>query len=94
MVAVDREWLPGEVATQRWVSRWGVSRARALTVGPGKDPAVVTFHPPAPFFGIGIYHRASHALTGSLGVKFPGLRVRLAKPPLPAVLEDEEVEVG
>jgi hypothetical protein len=91
MIAVDREWLPGEVATQRWVSRWGVPYANALTIGPGGDhPTVVTFHPSAPFFGTAVYRRASHSLSGSLGVNFPGLRMQLARPPLPAALEDEE----
>lgn len=92
-VAVDREWLPGEVAVQRWVNRLGVQPAKTVEIGPGGDhPATVVFRPPAPFFGTGRYDRTSHTLTGSLGVNFLGLRLRLARPPLVALLEDEEIQ--
>src|SRR6202012_564467 len=35
MIAVDREWLSGEVAAQRWVSRWDIPYSHAMTIGPG-----------------------------------------------------------
>ena len=90
-VAFDREWLPGGVIAQRWVDRPGIPAKHTVEVGPGGDhPATVVFRPPAPFFGTGRYDRRSHTLTGSLGVNFLGRRVRLAHPPLIALLEDEE----
>jgi hypothetical protein len=90
-VAFDREWLPGEVIAQRWVDRLGVPVKKTLEVGPGGDhPATAVFRPPAPFFGTARYDRRSHTLSGSLGASFLGRRVRLARPPLIALLEDEE----
>jgi hypothetical protein len=89
-VAFDREWLPGEVIAQRWVDRPGLPAKGTVEIGPGGDhPATVVFRPPAPFFGTGRYDRRSHTLTGSLGVSFLGRRMRLANPPLVALLEDE-----
>jgi hypothetical protein len=89
-VAIDREWLPGGVVAQRWVNRPGIPSAQTVAIGPGGDePSTIDFRPPAPFFGSGRYHRRSHALTGSLGVSFLGRRLRLARPPLVATLEDE-----
>jgi hypothetical protein len=93
-VGVDREWLPGEVAVERWASRQRLSFAGTVTMGPGgRHPARIAFRPPRPFFGVGHYDRHSHRLTGSLGAEFLGLRARLTSRPLIAVLEDEEVGV-
>jgi hypothetical protein len=92
-VAFDREWLPGEVAVQRWVNRPGIPLTKTVEIGPGGDkPETITFRPPAPFFGTGHYDRRSHTLTGSLGVNFLGRRLRLARPPLAVHLEDEEIQ--
>ncbi|MGH2937443.1 MAG: hypothetical protein ACRDPE_04900, partial [Solirubrobacterales bacterium] len=92
-VGFDREWLPGEVAVQRWVNRPGIPLEKTVAIGPGGDhPTTIDFHPPKPFFGTGHYDRRSHALTGSLGANFLGLRLRLARHPLIAELEDEEVQ--
>jgi hypothetical protein len=91
-VGIDREWLPGEVAVERWVSRQRVPFARTVELGPGgKHPSRIAFRPPTPFFGVGHYSARSHRLTGSLGASFLGLRARLTSRPLVAVLEDEEV---
>jgi hypothetical protein len=89
--ALDREWLPGEVAVQRWVNRTGASLSATVAIGPGGDhPASVTFRPPHPFFGTGHYIRGTHTLTGYLGANFLGLRLHLTRHPLNTVLEDEE----
>ena len=93
-VGIDREWLPGGVAVERWVTRQRVPFARTVLLGPGGEhPAHITFRPPKPFFGVGHYSARSHRLTGSLGADFTGLRTRLAAQPLIAGLEDEEVRV-
>jgi hypothetical protein len=90
-VGIDREWRPGEVAVERWVSRRRLPFARTVTLGPGgKHPAHITFQPPKPFFGVARYSRRSHRLTGSLGADFLGLRARLTARPLIAHLEDEQ----
>jgi hypothetical protein len=92
-VAFDREWLPGEVAVQRWVNRPGIPVANTVEIGPGGDhPTTIDFRPPKPFFGTGHYNRRSHTLTGSLGVRFLGRRMALVHPPLAALLEDEEFQ--
>jgi hypothetical protein len=94
IVGVDREWLSGEVAVERWATRQRLPFARTVELGPGgKHPAHIDFRPPKPFFGVGHYSRGSHHLTGSLGANFLGLRARLTVRPLIAVLEDEEVRV-
>lgn len=93
-VGIDREWLPGEVAVERWVTRERLPFSRTVELGPGsKHPAHITFRPPKPFFGVGHYSAHSHRLTGTLGADFLGLRARLAPRPLIAGLEDEEARV-
>jgi hypothetical protein len=90
-VAIDREWLPGEVATERWAKKAFVTLTRTVALGAGAgSPASATFTPPAPFFGKGTYRRRTGKLTGSLGVRFLGLTLHLTLRPLAAALEDEE----
>jgi hypothetical protein len=90
-VAIDREWLPGEVATERWAKKAFVTLTRTVALGAGAgSPASATFTPPAPFFGKGTYRRRTGKLTGSLGVRFLGLTLHLTLRPLTAALEDEE----
>jgi len=90
-LATDVEWLPGKVAAERWIDRTGVEADRTLSVeGEPQMPSGAKFTPPAPFFGGGIYHPRTKKLTGSLGVRFPGLTLRLARPALEAELTDEE----
>lgn len=88
--AVDKEWLPGDVATERVVSMTTSSFGASIEVGAGEHPKRVTFTPPAPFFGHATYRRSTHKLRGSLGARFLGLNLRLARRPMRAVLEDEE----
>jgi hypothetical protein len=90
-LATDVEILPGRVAAERWISRAGVKADRTLSVnGEPRMPTSATFKPPSPFFGDGIYDPRTRTLTGALGVRFPGLTVRLAHPPMDASLTDEE----
>jgi hypothetical protein len=96
-VGIDREWLRGEVATERWVKKVAALRNEKLSLGPdstepasSNGPANATFTPPAPFFGKGTYRRSTGKLTGSLGVNFPGLKLHLTPSPLMAALVDED----
>ena len=61
----------------------------ALGAG-GTKPKRATFTPPAPFFGKGTYRRRTGKLTGSLGVRFLGLKLHLTASPIPATLTDED----
>jgi hypothetical protein len=90
-LATDVEFLPGRVAAERWIDRFGVEADRTLSVeGEAQMPSGATFMPPAPFFGKGVYDPRTKKLTGSLGVRFPGLTLRLAHPPMEGSLTDEE----
>jgi hypothetical protein len=95
LLAYDTEWLHDEIATQRWVKRYASSFAKVLHF-PRKDtdPSRITVTPPAPFYGRGTYLKRTGKLTGSLGVHFPGLKVRLAQPPAEVIFEDEERGTG
>jgi len=91
LIAIATEWVNGEIATQRWVRR--VPKSFEGTVHFAQDddePSRVTVTPPAPFFGRAVYLRRTGKFTGTLGVHFPGLKVRLAHPPAEAIFEDEE----
>jgi hypothetical protein len=97
-VAIDREWLPGEIATERWTKKAPVSMKKTVALGPDSSghanatgPANATFTPPAPFFGKATYRRSTGKLTGSLGVSFLGLKLHLTPPPLTATLADEDL---
>jgi hypothetical protein len=89
--AVDLEWLPGEVAARRVASRSTAFPSRIATDAVEGRPNKVVFKPPAPFFGSATYLERTGKLRGSLGVRFSGLSLRLAHPPLPATLEDEDL---
>jgi hypothetical protein len=99
LVAIDREWLPGEVATERWVKKGNASLKKTVALGPAASeraggaagPESAIFTPPAPFFGKGTYRRSTGKLTGSLGVNFLGLKLRLTPSPLAADLVDEDL---
>jgi hypothetical protein len=89
--ATANEWLPGEVATRRVVVQRLPSFSQAIEAFPAQGPVSrVTFSPPAPFFGTATYSRSTGKLRGSLGVRFPGLALHLAHPPLGASLEADE----
>jgi hypothetical protein len=90
-LATDVEWLAGRVAAERWINR-SLGEARH-TVSVEREPQMppgATFKPPPPFFGTGTYDPETQELTGSLGVRFPGLTLRLARPPMEGDLTDEE----
>jgi hypothetical protein len=89
--AIDREWLPGDIATERVVSKPTETISSTVKVGPGgADPDRITFAPPAPFFGHATYLRRTGKLRGSIGVRFLGLKLRLAQRPMSAKVEDED----
>jgi hypothetical protein len=88
-LAIDKEWLPGRVATDRWVNHYSPEGESLFQVAPGPKPATLVFKPPGPFFGVGIYRRSNHLLNGTLGVHFLGLKLHLTPRPLYARFEDE-----
>jgi hypothetical protein len=91
LIAIDTEWVHGKIATQRWVKRLTTSFEGTVHFGQDDDePSWLTITPPAPFFGRATYLRRTGKLTGSLGVHFPGLKARLARPPAEVIFEDEE----
>lgn len=90
-LATDVEWLLGRVAAERWIDRFDVEAGQSLSVEGGpQTPTGAKLAPPSPFFGKAIYHPRTKKLTGSLGVRFPGLTLRLAHPAMEANLMDEE----
>jgi hypothetical protein len=90
LLAFDEEWLPGEIATQRWVKRYASFKNVMHFANDDAEPSRVTVTPPAPFTGRATYLRRTGKVNGSLRVHFPGLNVRLARPPAEAIFEDEE----
>jgi hypothetical protein len=90
LLAFDEEWLPGEIATQRWVKRYASFENVMHLAKDDAEPSRVTVAPPAPFSGRATYLKRTGKVTGSLGVHFPGVNVRLARPPAEAIFEDEE----
>jgi hypothetical protein len=90
--AVDREWIHGDVATERWTKDAPVSLMKTVTFGSDSTkPALVTFTPSAPYFyGKGIYRRSTGNLAGSIGARFLGLKLHLTPSPIGAFLFDEE----
>jgi hypothetical protein len=90
--AVDREWIHGDVATERWTKDAPVSLTKTVTFGSDSTkPALVTFTPSAPYFyGEGTYRRRTGKLTGSIGARFLGLKLHLTPSPIGATLFDEE----
>jgi hypothetical protein len=90
LLAFDEEWLPGEIATQRWVKAYASFEKVMHFAQDDDEPSRVTVTPPAPFSGRATYLKRTGKVTGSLAVRFPGLKVRLARPPAEAIFEDEE----
>jgi hypothetical protein len=89
--AIDREWLSGDIATERVVSTPTKTISRSVEVGPGgAHPDRIAFAPPAPFFGHATYLRRTGKLRGSIGVRFLGRKLRLAQRPMSAKVEDED----
>jgi hypothetical protein len=83
------EWLPGGIAASRSVNRH-VHRGRRLEVSQdGYHPQHATLRPPSPFSGSAHYSRGTHRLTGTLAVRFPGLKLRVASLHTSANLVDE-----
>ncbi|HEX3360186.1 MAG TPA: hypothetical protein VHS74_04250 [Solirubrobacterales bacterium] len=71
------EWLPGGIATGRFVNRSVRGVAHLEVSHGGYHPEHATLRPPRPFSGVGTYTRATHRLTGPFSVGFPGLKLRL-----------------
>jgi len=90
LLAFDTEWLPGEIAIQRWVKRYASFEKVMHFAQEDDEPSRVTVAPPAPFSGRATYLKRTGKLTGSLAAHFPGLKVRLARPPAKVIFEDEE----
>jgi hypothetical protein len=87
--ATDFEWLPGEIATSRFVARSAHGDARLTASEGGYHPEHAALRPPSPFSGSGVYSRRTHRLTGSLAVEFPGLKLRIGGADTVANLRDE-----
>jgi hypothetical protein len=87
--AATYEYLPGGIAAGRFVKRSVRGGALLEASAGGYHPEHALLRPPAPYSGIGTYSRATHRLTGSMAVQFPGLRIRLGGPRTVANLVDE-----
>jgi hypothetical protein len=83
------EWLPGRIATGRFVNRSVRGGAQLEASHGGYHPERATLRPPKPYSGVGVYSRATHRVTGSLAVRFPGLKLRLGSTDTVADLTDE-----
>jgi hypothetical protein len=84
------EWLPGAIATGRFVNRSVRTGAHLEVSQGGYHPDHATLRPPSPFSGVGTYTRATHRLTGTFSVGFPGLKLRFGSGVTVAELLDEE----
>lgn len=79
------------MAAERWINRSvGEAHQTVSVVREPQMPPGATFKPPPPFFGTGTYDPKTQELTGSLGVRFPGLTLPLARPPMEGNLTVEE----
>jgi hypothetical protein len=87
--AATFEWLPGGIAAGRFVHRSVPGGAHLEVSHGGYHPEHATLRPPKPYSGVGIYTRATHRLTGSVAVRFPGLKFRLGGTHTVANLLDE-----
>jgi hypothetical protein len=90
--AATFEWLPGGIATGRLVHR-SVHGAHLEVSRGGYHPEHATLRPPRPFSGVGTYTRATHRLTGSFSIGFPGLKLRFGSADTVASLVDEDGRV-
>jgi hypothetical protein len=70
------EWLPGGIATGRFVNRSVLGGAHLEVSQGGYHPEHAALRPPKPFSGVGTYERATHRLTGTFSIGFPGLKLR------------------
>jgi hypothetical protein len=75
--AATFEWLPGAIAVGRFVNRSVRGGALLEVSHGGYHPDHATLRPPRPFSGVGTYTRATHRLTGTFSIGFPGLKLRV-----------------
>jgi hypothetical protein len=87
------EWLPGAIATGRFVNRSVRTGAHLEVSQGGYHPDHATIRPPSPFSGVGTYTRAAHRLTGTFSIGFPGLKLRFGSGVTVAELLDERGRV-
>jgi hypothetical protein len=87
------EWLPGGIATGRFVNRSVRGGAHLEVSQGGYHPDHATLRPPSPFSGVGTYERATHRLTGNFSIGFPGLKLRFGSGVTVAELLDEHGRV-
>jgi hypothetical protein len=70
--ARDLEWLPGGVATTRWVEVSRVAESSFAVDESERHPRSATLAPPFPFHGEATYTRKRHELRGDLRLSFLG----------------------
>ncbi len=87
--AATYEYLPGGIAAGRFVNRSVRGRAHLEASVGGYHPERATLRPPAPYSGVGTYRRATHRLTGTFSIGFPGLTLRFGGSHATANLVDE-----
>jgi hypothetical protein len=87
------EWMPGAIATGRFVNRSVRTGAHLEVSQGGYHPDHATLRPPSPFSGVGTYKRATHRLTGTFSIGFPGLKLRFGSADTEAELIDEHGRV-
>lgn len=75
--AAALEWLPGEVATTRWVEASRVAEDLFRVDEAERHPRTATVAPPLPFQGEATYRRESQRLRGNLRVSFLGENLRI-----------------
>jgi hypothetical protein len=83
------EWLPGGIAAGRFVNRSVPGGGHLEVIHGGYHPEHATLRPPGPFSGVGTYARATHRLTGTFSIGFPGLKLRFGGVHTVANLIDE-----
>jgi len=71
------EWLPGEVATTRWVEASRVAASDFQVDETERHPRTATVAPPWPFRGEATYRREAQRLSGDLRVSFLGENLRI-----------------
>lgn len=76
--AAAYEWLPGHLATSRWIEASRFAASNFQLEGPEAHPKSATMTPPAPFAGSAAFTPHKDELRGNLSVDLPGLdRLRL-----------------
>jgi hypothetical protein len=71
------EWLPGDVATTRWVEASRVAAAAFQVDESERHPRTAMVAPPLPFHGEATYRRERQQLRGNLRVSFLGESLRI-----------------